>query len=114
MKVPFDIKSWFSVLNLNAENQDLISKGTFTPLKADKDKVFAYSRSYQGETIIVVGNLDQKRGQRRITIKVPGIKKKENLELIHGMPNYRTSKNKLYTDLEAGEIKVLRIADFSI
>ena len=97
-----------------AENLDLISKGTFTPLKVDNDRVFAYSRSYQGETIIVVGNLDQKRQQRRVTIKVPGIKKKENLELIHGMPNYKTGKNKLYIDMEAGEIKVLRIADFSI
>ena len=96
------------------KNQDLIAKGTFTPLKSGKDRVFAYSRSYQGETIIVVGNLDQKRSQKRVIIKVSGINKKENLELIHGMPNYKTKKNKLYTDLEAGEIKVLRIADFSI
>ena len=95
-------------------NQDLIAKGTFTPLKSGKDRIFAYSRSYQGETIIVVGNLDQKRSQKRVIIKVSGINKKENLELIHGMPNYKTKKNKLYTDLEAGEIKVLRIADFSI
>lgn len=97
-----------------ADNQDLIAKGTFSPLKCNNDRVFAYSRSYQGETLVVIGNLDQKRNQRRITVKVPGVKKKESLGLIHGMPNYRTGKNKIYTDMEAGEIKVLRIADFSI
>ena len=97
-----------------AENSDLIAKGTFTPLKSDKEKVFAFSRSYQGDTIIVVGNLDYKHPQKRVTIKVSGLKKKKDLQVIEGLTNYKTKKNRLLTDLEAGEIKVLRINNFAL
>ncbi len=96
------------------QNINLISKGTFTPLKSDKDKVFAYSRSFQGETIIIIGNLDNKHSQKKVYIKISGLKKKQRLNVIHGMANYKTRKNILYTDLEPSEIKVLRIENFSI
>lgn len=97
-----------------AENSDLISKGTFTPLKVDKERVFAFTRNYQNNTIIVIGNLDFKHAQKRITVKVSGLKKKKDLEVIEGHTNYRAKNNKLLTDLEAGEIKVLRMSDFAL
>lgn len=90
-------------------NLDLVSKGTFTPLKCDKDKVFAYTRSYQGETIIILGNLDYKHAQKHIVLKINGLKKKDSLEVIKGSENYRLRSNKLYTELNAGEIKVFKI-----
>ena len=96
------------------ENSDLIAKGTFTPLKVDKEKVFAFSRSYQGDTIIVIGNLDYKHAQKHITVKVSGLKKKKDLQIIEGLTNHKTKNNKLLTDLEAGEIKVLRINNFAL
>lgn len=96
------------------ENADLIAKGTFTPLKVDKEKVFAFSRSYQGDTIIVIGNLDYKHSQKHITVKVSGLKKKKDLQIIEGLTNHKTKNNKLLTDLEAGEIKVLRINNFAL
>ena len=96
------------------ENSDLISKGTFSELSCDKDKVFAYSRSYKGETIIVIGNLDYKHVQKRVIVKASGVKKEKNLQVIQGLPNIRTKKNRIYTDLGAGEIKVLRLVDFSL
>ena len=97
-----------------AENSDLISKGTFTPLKCDKEKVFAFSRSYKDNTILVIGNLDYKHPQKRITIKMSGLKKKKDLEVIEGLSNYKTRKNRLLTDLEPGEIKVLRLNNFAL
>ena len=96
------------------ENSDLISKGTFTPLKCDKEKVFAFSRSYKDNTILVIGNLDYKHPQKRITVKMQGLKKKKDLEVIEGLSNYKTRKNRLLTDLEAGEIKVLRLNNFAL
>lgn len=96
------------------ENSDLIAKGTFTPLKVDKERVFAFSRSYQGDTIIVIGNLDYKHSQKHITVKVSGLKKKKDLQIIEGLTNHKTKNNKLLTDLEAGEIKVLRINNFAL
>ena len=96
------------------ENSDLISKGTFTPLKADKEKVFAFSRSYQGETVIVIGNLDYKHLQKRVSVKVSGLKKKKEMQVVEGLTNHKTKNNRLITDLEAGEIKVLRMNNFAL
>ena len=100
--------------NFRAENAELISKGTFTPLKTDKDRIFAYSRNYKDDYIIVIGNLDFKHPQKRVTIKANGIKKKKDLNVIEGHPNYKTKKNKILTDLDAGEIKVLRINNLAL
>ncbi len=90
-------------------NLDLVTKGTWSPIKTDKPSVFAYTRSYQGETILVVGNLDYKHSQKRAKIKVSGIKKDDVLEIIQGQGNCKTRKNKLFVDLEAGQIRVFKI-----
>ena len=103
-----------NAFKFRAENADLVARGIFTPLKTGKDKVFAYSRSYDGDTIVVLGNLDFKHSQKNIRVKVPGMKKKHQLDVIQGYNNYKTRKNKLYTDLSAGEIKVFRMEDFSL
>ena len=101
-------------LRFRNENSDLISKGTFTSIKTDKERVFAFSRSYQDNTIIVLGNLDFKHPQKRITAKVSGLNKKKDLKIIEGLTNYKIKNNRLLTDLEAGEIKVLRISNFAL
>ena len=100
--------------NFRNINLDMVSKGTYTPLKTDRDKVFAYSRSYQGETIIVIGNLDNKHSYKKTIIKIPGLKKHQDINMIHGMANYKTRKNTYITDLGPNEIKVLRLEDFSL
>lgn len=92
----------------------LISKGMFTSILTKRDKVFAYTRTYQGDTIVVVGNMDFKHPQRRVTLKVAGIKKKSRLDVIHGMKNYKTGKNKIYTDLDSGEIKVFKLGEVAL
>ncbi|MCQ2754357.1 MAG: hypothetical protein MJ231_04830 [bacterium] len=101
-------------LDFRTENIELITKGTFDTLKSDRDCIFAYSRSYHGDTIIVVGNLDFKKAQRRVSVKVPGLKKKGYLTVIHGNANYKTTKNKLITDIEPGQVKVFKINNFSL
>ena len=87
---------------------------TFKVKTGNNDKVFAYSRSYKGETIIVIGNLDYKHVQKKVVVKASGVKKEKNLQVIQGLPNLRTKNNRIYTDLGAGEIKVLRLTDFSL
>lgn len=88
---------------------DLISKGTFSPLKTDKPSVFAFSRSYEGETIVVVGNLDYKHSQRRVNIKISGVKKDQVLDYIQGQGFAKVRKNRIIMDLGAGQIRVIRI-----
>ena len=71
--------------------------------------MISYTRTYQGETILVVGNLDSKHSQKRVKLKVSGIKKDEVLEIIQGQGYCKTRKNKIYIDLEAGQIRVFKI-----
>lgn len=106
--------NFLKAMQFRNDNLNLIAKGTFNTLKTDKEKVFAYSRTFKGETIIVIGNLDYKHIQKRVTIKAPGVKKKGNLKLIQGGTNYKTKNNKILTDLEPAEIKVLRLYNFSL
>lgn len=101
-------------MEFRTNNADLISKGSFTFLKTDKDRVFAYSRSLNGETIIIMGNMDYKHLQRHVKIKIPGLKKNDKFGSVHGLMNYKVRKNKLTTDFAPGEIKVLRINNSNI
>ena len=98
-------------MNFRNNNSDLISHGAFIPINTKRDKVFAYTRTLDNDTIVVVGNMDFKHPQKRVILKVSGVKKKSHLDMIHGMKNYRTGKNKIYTDLDAGEIKVFRLRE---
>lgn len=91
------------------DHLDLVTKGTFNQLKTDKPSVFAFSRSYRGETIVVVGNLDYKHTQKHVNIKLLGIKKDDVLEFVQGQGYCKTRKNKMIIDLSAGEIRVFRI-----
>lgn len=101
--------NFYAAFDFRNNNSELISKGTFNPLKSDKDKVFAYTRSYNGETILVIGNLDFKHFQRRFVLKLAELKKIKSLEVIHGSGAYKIRSNKLYTDLAPGEVKVYRL-----
>ena len=89
----------------------MITKGDFTELKTGNDKVFAYTRKFNKEQVIVVGNLDFKNSQNKITIKDKSINKKNVLEVITGNDDIKAGRKRLYTDLDAGEIKVLMVKE---
>lgn len=91
------------------DNIDLITKGNFTQLKTDNDKVFAFTRTLKGVSIIVIGNLDFKNPQNKICIKDCGINKKSNIEIITGGENIKQVRRHLHTDMNPGEIKIIRI-----
>ncbi len=96
------------------DNEDLVSKGTFTQLKCNNDKIIAYSRAYKDSTIFVIANIDYKHTQKKVIVNANGVKKEKNIQVIQGLPNLKTKKNRIYTDLGPGEIKVLRLTDFSL
>ena len=103
-----------NAFDFRANNPDLIVNGKFIQLKSDKDRVFAYARSNESETIIIAGNLDYKKYQKHIVIKVPGLRKNTTIDVVKGNASYKIRKNKIILDLEAGQIKVLRIKEFSL
>ncbi len=95
--------------NFRQNNIDLITKGDFNPIKTNNDKVFAFSRSLKNSKIIVLGNLDFKNPQNGISIKVRNLNKKIELDLLTGNDNVKLVKNKIHTDLNPGEIKVIQL-----
>ena len=105
------LNNFKEALAFRNDNLDLITKGDFTELKTGNDKVFAFTRKLNKEQIIVVGNLDFKNPQNKITIKDKSINKKNVLDVITGNDNIRAGHKRLFTDLDAGEIKVLMIKE---
>lgn len=90
-------------------NSDIVARGTFNQLKTSEDEVFGYSRVFKKETLIVFGNLDYKNSKNRVTIKVPDLKKSTKIDLINGGNSVKIANNKIFADLSAGEIVVLKI-----
>jgi glycosidase len=93
------------------DNEEIITKGNFIPLKTENDKVFAFLVYSNQEFLLVVGNLDFKNGKSKIVIKDSKIKKNFKYEIINGQSNIKFQKKKFITSLNAGEIKVLKITN---
>lgn len=87
-------------------SKDIVTKGAFTPLRTTSDSVFAYSRSLDKKSIIVIGNLDFKKTQT-VKVYVPKLSTKmmsipikvSNIPII--------SNGKITTDLNPGEVQVI-------
>ena len=92
-----------------ADNLDLISSGNFAQHKTNNPKVFAFSRILKDEIILVIGNLDFKSPQNKISINDLNLKKDTKPEIIAGGDNLKIVRKNLHTDLNAGEIKVIKI-----
>ena len=92
-------------------NLELITQGEFLELKTDNEKVFAYLRNStdKNEAVLVIGNLDFKKPQSKIVLSIPNLKKHIKFETITGNTNFKVRNKKIFTELEAGEIKVFKI-----
>lgn len=91
------------------DNLELITKGNFVQHKINNDKIFAYSRTLKDETILVIGNLDFKNSQNKISINDLNIRKNTNFDIITGNTNIKLVRKNIHTDLNPGEIKVIKI-----
>lgn len=85
--------------------KDIISKGDFTTFRTSSPSIFAYARTYNEETIIVIGNLDFKKTQNAI-INVPKINKNSEPIPIKLANIPKISNGKIKTILAPGEIIV--------
>ena len=90
-----------------------ISLGKFIPLKTNMSNVFAYALSYDGKSVVVIGNMDF-RNVANIEVKVPKIKQ-ENMVIpikIHSIPVI--GNGKITEKILPGEIQLLLINDMEI
>ena len=97
------LQNFKSAYEFRNNNLDVITKGNFVPIKTDDNKVFAYTRN---TSVLVIGNLDFQSSKNKIILKIPSIKNSE-IKIIKG-DNLKFSKNKIYTELQPGEIKVIK------
>lgn len=103
----YDVYQDFIIANkfkLMAGN--LLGKGKFTPLRTSSPSVFAYERSYDKESVVVIGNLDFKRTQK-IVVNVPNLTKNTPSIPIKISSIPITNKGKIKTDLTPGEVQVI-------
>lgn len=103
----FDIVNEFLMANrFKFKARNLITNGSFTSLKTSSPSVFAYSRSLDKETIIVIGNLNFKTTQN-VTISASKINDKlTSVPIkINNIPT--VSHGKISTTLAPGEVQVI-------
>lgn len=96
-------------------NTDLISEGKFIPLKTDTASVFAFARSYNNQTVIVIGNLDFKNNVNKAVVTVPGLRKNNKIEYIKtDNCNIKFKRGKMAVNLPSGGIIVLLLNNFGL
>lgn len=103
------LKNFKNAYKFRIDNIELVTKGDFIDIKTKNEKVFAYSRNLDNEQLIVIGNLNFEEPQHKITIRVPNLGKKSRVDIICGNQNVKIKNKKILTDLEAGEIKVIKV-----
>ena len=91
----------------------MLSSGRFIPLKSDSTSVFAYALTDGEDTVLVYGNLDFEN-QVKSTIKVSGLAKDAVFIPIKAVLEPICSSGKISVELQAGEIVVLKIKNFTI
>lgn len=91
---------------LRVLSKNVISGGDFVQLKTTSPSVFAYSRNYDGESVIVMGNLDFKKTQKAV-VNVPTIKNTSySIPIkINSVPEILNGK--INTELSPGEVQVI-------
>ncbi len=108
------MQNTLSVRN-NEKYHDILTKGSFIPLKVDKndhDQIITFVRHLNGRTLLVVANRDVNARQAGV-INIPGLKsdqKLTNLFKSYGdNSEFQVSDGKLTADLGAGRIHLFEI-----
>ena len=92
---------------------NIIQYGKFTELKTSLPQIFAYSLSYKGSSIVVIGNLDF-RSDADAKISVPKLTDKNTIIPIKIESVPLVKKGSVEISLTAGEIIVLVLNDLEI
>ena len=108
------MKNTLEVRN-NPQYKEIITKGSFIPLKVDSDpnnQVIAYARHHKGKTLLVVANRDVNSEQSGI-INIPGLKDNQplkNLFKTYGENSeFQADAGKIITKLGAGRVHLFEI-----
>jgi len=87
-------------------SKDILSKGTFVQLKTSSPTTFAYARSLNNQTVIVIGNLDF-QNSLDIKVYVPNLTNEIISVPIRILNIPEIKKGKILTKLNPGDVQVL-------
>lgn len=101
------LREFFVANAFKYKMRNLISNGSFTPLKTSSPSVFAYARSLDKESVIVIGNLDLKN-TLNVDVNAPKVNNDLTSVPIKINNNPPTVKNgKISVSLTPGEVQVI-------
>lgn len=87
--------------------KDLLSNGNFLPLKTSSINIFAYARTYDKQSVVVIGNLDFKKTQK-VVVNIPKFDEEIisiPIKISANIP--QLEKDKITTVLAPGETQVI-------
>ena len=109
-----DLLSNFVLTNhVKRQLSKLINNGKLTVLKTSEPSVFAYAISYNGQSVIVIGNLNF-RNSINTTVSIPHIGPSNNIVPFKITNPPITQKGSFKVQLDAGEIQVLYVTDLEV
>lgn len=100
------LREFFMANGFRFKANDLVTNGSFTPLRTSSSSIFAYSRSLNKEFVVVIGNLDFKN-TRNVNVSAPKVNDKLTSVpvKINSIPT--VTKGKISTTLTPGEVQVI-------
>ena len=109
-----DLLSNFVLTNhVKRQLSKLINNGKLTVLKTSEPSVFAYAIGYNGQSVIVIGNLNF-RNSINTTVSIPHIGPSNNIVPFKITNPPITQKGSFKVQLDAGEIQVLYVTDLGV
>lgn len=100
------LREFFLANGFRFKAKNLITNGSFSALRTSSSSVFAYMRSLDKESVVVIGNLNFKATQN-INISAPKINDKMTSVPIRIKAIPTVTKGKISTTLAPGEVQVI-------
>ena len=95
-------------INFRKDNQEVITKGNFVPLKTDNEKIFAFQRILNGKSIGVIINRNLVNSEN-VKLKIQKKSKKSSLTFEKAALSGRLEKSTFSASLKPGEIIIFTL-----
>lgn len=94
--------------DLRKNFNDQITKGSFIPLTSDNKEIFAYQRTFNNKSVVVIINRNLVKSND-INIKIKNTNKKTKINFIKTPSNAELQKNRLIGKLKPAEIVIFTL-----
>ncbi|MCD7779180.1 MAG: alpha-glucosidase C-terminal domain-containing protein [Candidatus Gastranaerophilales bacterium] len=95
-------------INLRKNYQDVITKGSFERLNSDNNKIFAYQRTYDKKSVVVIINRNLVNSED-INVKVKNINKKSKITFVKDKNDKTFVKSTFTAKMKPAEIVIFTI-----